>query len=94
MDKPRIFLGSSGKQETLLRELTRGLDELVRNFEREMPSDGRYVRQPALADEGGLVSVPPRVSDPLPAVAAGVGLAVLAGLLMLRGGSDDRMTRR
>lgn len=29
MDKPRIFLGSSGKQEKLLQALTRGLDEVA-----------------------------------------------------------------
>jgi hypothetical protein len=29
MDKPRIFLGSSGKQEKLLQALTRGLEEVV-----------------------------------------------------------------
>src|SRR3989475_13028751 len=30
MDKPRIFLGSSGKQEKLLQALTRGLDGVAR----------------------------------------------------------------
>src|SRR5919202_365720 len=29
MDKPRIFLGSSGKQENLLRALTRGLEDIA-----------------------------------------------------------------
>jgi hypothetical protein len=29
MDKPRIFLGSSGKQEKLLQALTRGLDDIA-----------------------------------------------------------------
>ena len=29
MDKPRIFLGSSGKQEKLLQALTRGLGEIA-----------------------------------------------------------------
>jgi hypothetical protein len=29
MDKPRIFLGSSGKQEKLLQALTRGLEEVA-----------------------------------------------------------------
>jgi hypothetical protein len=29
MDKPRIFLGSSGKQEKLLRGLTRGLGDVA-----------------------------------------------------------------
>ena len=30
MDKPRIFLGSSGKQQKLLQGLTRGLDDVAR----------------------------------------------------------------
>jgi hypothetical protein len=30
MEKPRIFLGSSGKQEKLLQALTRGLDDVAR----------------------------------------------------------------
>jgi hypothetical protein len=30
MDKPRIFLGSSGKQEKLLQALTRGLSDIAR----------------------------------------------------------------
>ena len=30
MDKPRIFLGSSGKQQKLLQALTRGLDDVAR----------------------------------------------------------------
>src|SRR4026208_939543 len=29
MNKPRIFLGSSGKQQTLLQELTRGLEDVA-----------------------------------------------------------------
>jgi hypothetical protein len=29
MDKPRIFLGSSGKQEKLLQALTRGLSDIA-----------------------------------------------------------------
>src|SRR5262245_55845191 len=30
MEKPRIFLGSSGKQEKLLHALTRGLEDVAR----------------------------------------------------------------
>src|SRR3546814_13438363 len=30
MDKPRLFLGSSGKQEKLLQALTRGLSDIAR----------------------------------------------------------------
>jgi hypothetical protein len=29
MDKPRIFLGSSGKQQKLLQALTRGLEDVA-----------------------------------------------------------------
>jgi hypothetical protein len=29
MDKPRIFLGSSGKQKKLLQALTRGLEDVA-----------------------------------------------------------------
>ena len=43
--------------------------------EREVPSFGRYVRQPAITDGRGIVSLPP---DPWPRVAAGA--AVAAGL--------------
>ena len=36
MDKPRLFLGSSGKQEKLLQALTRGLSDIARV---ELPAD-------------------------------------------------------
>ena len=49
-----------------------------------LPAHGRYVRRPAVADEGGVVSVPPPVTDPQLVAAAGVGLAVLAGMTLLR----------
>ena len=60
--------------------LREGLRTLVRNFrELAVPSDGRYVRAPALADERGVVSVPPPVGDLFPKVAAAVVLAAVAG---------------
>jgi glyoxylase-like metal-dependent hydrolase (beta-lactamase superfamily II) len=40
--------------------------------EQEVPSLGRYSREPAITDERGIVSLPP---DPLPKLAAGVALA-------------------
>ena len=43
------------------------------------PLHGRYVPEPAVANENGLVFVPPPAPDPLPKVAAGVGLAALVG---------------
>ncbi|HZU23785.1 MAG TPA: MBL fold metallo-hydrolase, partial [Terriglobales bacterium] len=39
------------------------------------PEHGRYVRQPAVADENGVISVPPPVADPVPRIAAGVAIA-------------------
>lgn len=43
------------------------------------PLHGRYVAEPATADETGIVSVPPPAPDPLPKKAAAFGLAALAG---------------
>src|SRR3954447_6483026 len=49
------------------------LDALAEHFDAvERPRFGRYARQPALADESGVVMLPP---DPLPKILAGVGLA-------------------
>ncbi len=57
-----------------------GLDRLAREFDRlAVPEHGRYVRQPAVTDERGVVSVPPPVPDPLPKVVAGVAAAAVAG---------------
>ena len=62
--------------------LREGLRILARDFETlAVPSDGRYVRAPALTDESGVVSVPPRVVDRFTALAgAGVLLAVGAAI--------------
>src|SRR5439155_22519097 len=44
-----------------------------------VPDRGRYVREPVLADEQGVVSVPPALPNPWPKVAgAGVLLVALA----------------
>jgi glyoxylase-like metal-dependent hydrolase (beta-lactamase superfamily II) len=54
------------------------LRDLARNFtSRAMPAQGRYVKQPALFDENGVVAVPPPVPDPLPRVLLGVGLGLM-----------------
>jgi hypothetical protein len=63
-------------------EMTMALRHLADNFDRvARPSHGRYVRQPAVADENGVVSVPP----PDPAyirtrallIGAGIGAAAV-----------------
>jgi glyoxylase-like metal-dependent hydrolase (beta-lactamase superfamily II) len=52
--------------------------DLARNFDRRaVPPHGRYVTQPALFDENGVVAVPPPVPDPLPRVLLGVGLGLM-----------------
>jgi glyoxylase-like metal-dependent hydrolase (beta-lactamase superfamily II) len=63
--------------------LRQGLQRLAREFDRiAVPPRGRYVRQPAIADARGVVSVPPPVPDPLPRtlLAIGAGLLLAAGL--------------
>jgi glyoxylase-like metal-dependent hydrolase (beta-lactamase superfamily II) len=67
-----------------------GLQELARNFDWvAMPMRGRYVRRPAIADERGVIEVPPPVSDPLPRVLLGVGLALLASAALKRAGHQS-----
>jgi glyoxylase-like metal-dependent hydrolase (beta-lactamase superfamily II) len=66
-------------------EMLANLHELARNFNQlAVPARGRYVRQPAVADERGVVAVPPPVRDPLPRILLGVGLAIVAGAVLRR----------
>jgi glyoxylase-like metal-dependent hydrolase (beta-lactamase superfamily II) len=61
----------------LMRE---GLRTLARDFDTlAVPRHGRYVNEPAIADENGVVSVPPPVRDPLPGILMGIGAAVVVG---------------
>ena len=62
------------------------LQALARNFRtKAMPERGRYVSQPAVFDENGVVAVPPAVADPLPRVLlVGVGLMMTAALRRAR----------
>ncbi len=57
-----------------LRTLARDFDHLA------VPRHGRYVPIPALADENGVVSVPPDVPHPLPGILLGVGVGLAAGM--------------
>ncbi|HZA98741.1 MAG TPA: MBL fold metallo-hydrolase [Gemmatimonadales bacterium] len=72
-------------------EMLANLHELARNFDRlAVPTRGRYVRQPAIADERGVVTVPPAVPDPLPRILLGVGLALVAGAALKRSARNTR----
>lgn len=65
-----------------------GLADLARDFPR--PRSGRYATEPARADETGVTFVPPPVPDPVPKIAAAVGLTAMAlsavAILSRRGG--------
>lgn len=69
--------GVSMRGERLEHEL----QELAAHFrERAVPSRGRYVRQPALADRSGVTFVPPPVPDIVGRTVAGVAAAALAAV--------------
>jgi len=56
------------------------LNDLVLNFwMKAVPKQGRYVNEPAILDEHGVVSVPPSRQDMAPKVLAAAGVAVVAG---------------
>jgi glyoxylase-like metal-dependent hydrolase (beta-lactamase superfamily II) len=66
-------------------EMLQELRKLARNFDRiAVPPQGRYVREPAVADETGVVTLPPPVPDPLPRLLLGLGIALLAGAVLRR----------
>jgi hypothetical protein len=64
------------------RELQLALEELAQNFDDvAVPSSGRYIKQPAVADETGVLYVPPfKASKKFIAASIIVGLA--AGLII------------
>jgi glyoxylase-like metal-dependent hydrolase (beta-lactamase superfamily II) len=55
------------------------LAELATHF--PAPLQGRYVREPVVADENGVVTLPPAPPDFLPGVALGLGIAAAAGTM-------------
>jgi glyoxylase-like metal-dependent hydrolase (beta-lactamase superfamily II) len=67
--------------------MLQALQRLAREFDRlAVPRRGRYVREPAVMNETGVVAVPPAVPDPLPRILLGVVLALLAGAMLRRSG--------
>ncbi len=62
--------------------VARQLSELAKNF--PAPKHGRYAWQPAIADASGIRYLPPAPPDPLPKIAAGVGIAALGTVLAYR----------
>ncbi|WP_400194092.1 MBL fold metallo-hydrolase [Hymenobacter sp. B81] len=80
--------------------LQRELNELAQHFdELAVPAHGRYVPQPAIADETGVVSVPPPVFDAtnpwlIGAAAAAIGLATAVALSQRRGRTSSKALHR
>lgn len=66
-------------------EMLKQLENLAANF--ELPKNGRYVQEPVVADETGIVEIPPPTfQGQLPKVAAGVALtAAVLGLIRILG---------
>jgi len=75
--------------------LAHDLRWLTENFEQvAVPADGRYVRQPALADEQGVFSIPPKVQDSRPMIiAAAAGAAIVVGIATWLGVKAKRRGR-
>jgi glyoxylase-like metal-dependent hydrolase (beta-lactamase superfamily II) len=65
--------------------LRQELNYLAQHFDELIPKHGRYVDRPALTDEQGIVALPPRVFDPVPAALLSLGVVALLGGRLLRG---------
>ena len=62
------------EMQLALTRLASDFDQLAR------PAHGRYVREPAVTDANGVVTVPPAVPDQLARVLTGVAVAAAAGV--------------
>ena len=61
-------------------QMLQELQYLARNFEeRAVPSQGRYVREPAIMNADGVVSVPRAIPDPLPKIVAAAAAVAIVG---------------
>lgn len=71
--------------------LDRELSTLAREFdERAVPRGGRYASQPAVTDEDGVVSLPPKPFDALPAIATVVGITAVGVAAFLLANRSQR----
>lgn len=64
-------------------KLVRALGDLAVHFDKlAMPRHGRYVSSPAITDLTGIVSLPPKPSDPFPKIAAACAIGAVAGIAL------------
>ena len=76
-------------------QMLQELEQLAERFdELAVPRHGRYVREPAVMNADGVVTVPPPVSDPLPKILAAAALIAAAGLAVnaMRRRDADELT--
>jgi hypothetical protein len=66
------------------------LRQLADNFnEVAVPANGRYSKDPAIADEGGVTYIPPaKKRVPLPYIVAGVAALAVIGWIAFRRGKN------
>jgi glyoxylase-like metal-dependent hydrolase (beta-lactamase superfamily II) len=76
--RPEHILCGHGKPVSYAAE---DFAKFVRNFQR--PMHGRYVHKPAIADERGVIELPPAPPDPVPRYAAAGTVAAGAALFLL-----------
>ena len=80
--RPNVIAAGHGAP---MRAAADQLQELAEHF--PIPSHGRYVNEPARADETGITYLPPPAFDPVPKIATGVAAAAVlaaAGALVLK----------
>lgn len=80
--RPQVIAPGHGAP---MRDAAGQLQQLAHHF--PIPSHGRYVNEPARADETGVTYLPPPPFDPVPKIATGVATAAVlasAGALVLK----------
>lgn len=80
--RPEVLVTGHGVPMTGVG-LQQSLQLLAERFdELHRPRHGRYVQEPAITDQQGIVSLPPPVPDPVPKIVAGVALAAVLGMML------------
>jgi hypothetical protein len=92
--EPNVVAAGHGKPISGVDTAQR-LKEFARNF--EPPRKGRYANNPAIADERGVIAVPPPVTDTVKiaagAIAAGILVTTLVGRRQTKQKSDKFLDR-
>ncbi len=86
--RPRVIASGHG---FAMADAAQELRELAEHF--PIPGHGRYVNEPARADESGITYLPPKPLDVVPKIAFGIAAtAVVGGVLALRKTRDRNRT--